>query len=172
MNISHGPHSHSAFRSQWALSHTVAPASQRSPSQPPQPWQSSAAHRSPLLPLLTSIPPQPQPEPDLYAGFLYSLIHSFSPNHRLFMQFLGVCTLVLGTPPPSVSDIDLPFSRHSWFSLGHSSPLRLTRVSFMSEAHSGQAGILAKRRNWLLFPDARWPRAGHSVPGAHLHWRS
>jgi hypothetical protein len=55
------------------------------PSQPPQPWQSSAVHRSLLLPfLLTSTPPAPQPEPDLDTGFLYSLIHSSNPNHRLY----------------------------------------------------------------------------------------
>lgn len=112
------------------------------PSQPPQPRQSSAVHRSLLLLfLLSSTPPLPQPEPDLYTGFLYSLIHSSNPSHRLFIRFPGIHTsdlvvLLLGHTP-SLSDIDLSFSRHSWFSLGHSSPLHLTGVSSMSEARSG-----------------------------------
>lgn len=119
--------------------------------QPPQPWQSSAVHRNLPLPfLLTSAPPTPQPEPDLYTGFLYSLIHSSNPNHSLFIQFPGVRTSVLVVlllgHTPSLSDIDLPFSRHSWFSLRHSSPLHLTRaIAMLSETHGGQAGILAKR---------------------------
>lgn len=106
----------------------------------PQRWQSSTAHRSLLQPLLAKdYPPsstKPEPELAFFTARLTFIILSTGSSLRSLFLLCGTHSLSLTLICPQLT---------TGFLLGYSTPLHLTRVSSMSEAHSGQAGILAKR---------------------------